>query len=250
MGKYLPNTDKYIQIILDETSYIFKKSISSFTKSEKEDEIFRNIIFNLDGPRQLEITHPPQTLFVANTLFRPMSEILSTMDVIENIVIYMRRFPYDKNKISKLGYLKYHIEGFLNEVYILKERLKLYSYLIKKAYGKEYFASDVRDIMKNLMGYVDSALDDIISVRGKHIHRYRYTDQDLDHLSTLELLSKYEKETDDDRQFWERRIFFDNSFKDVRKKKVQLYTKIIGELWKILDKYFGVVLEVVSKIYI
>lgn len=243
MRKYKPNTEKYFLLVSNLMSSINKAT----EYTEEYDEIVKNIIFNREGPRKLEIDHPPKTLFIANKLFRPMSEIFSTMETIENISVYMRTFPYKRYGVSKLSYLKYHIESSLNEIYILKIRLETYLRVIEKVYKALPNYTKRQGLIKNTRKFINKSLDNIVRTRGWHVHRYRYTASDLDHLLTLELFSKYNDEDDDDKPFWCKSVFFKQSFKAVRKKRIKEIKELIEALWDMLETYFKTMLVLVSK---
>ena len=74
----------------------------------------------------------PNEYFIANKLFRPLKEIADTIEAIENIPIFAMTFPYKRQGISRAIYLKYHVENYLNELYLLKNRLISYLNLIDK----------------------------------------------------------------------------------------------------------------------
>jgi hypothetical protein len=245
MRKNLPNTEKYFRLISDTAAVaFFEAATKNVAESKQDNEVAKNIIFNRDGPREWTIKHSPKTVFIANKLFRPMSEIFSTMGAIENIAIYMNTFPYDRYKVSKLSYLRYHVENFLNEIYILEERLEAYLKIIERAYKKEPYSNNIKDILEKTQKDIIKALEKAVCIRHPHIHQHRYTDSDLDHLAILELFSKYERTN---QPFWCKRSFFDQAYKKVRNKKVKTFKGIIESLEVLLESYFKVMLQVVSK---
>lgn len=224
---------------------MLKLSPSQIQLSE---EAFNNVIFNKEGPREIKINHSQKALFIANKLFRPMSEIFSTMEIIENIPIYMNSFPYTKSKISKLSYIKYHLESFMNEVYILEERLHAYLNLIEKAYRKETNANQIKKVLKQTSKYLLDSLKNIHSLRCAHVHKLRYSDNDLDQLTTLQLLSLYkDKVGEEDLPFYYHSKYFDAQYKTIRKEKVKTIKEVIGKLWDILEICFEAMLSVISE---
>src|SRR5689334_23144184 len=60
-------------------------------------------------------------------LFHGYMEIYKTVEALKNIEIYMAVFPHGRNKkIERSAYLSYHFENFLNEIYVLRNRLVAY----------------------------------------------------------------------------------------------------------------------------
>ena len=56
----------------------------------------------------------------------------------------MGRFPYSNTRVSKTRYLVYHMENYLNEVYILEQRLKSYFTIVGRLYRKDRRHQDIR----------------------------------------------------------------------------------------------------------
>lgn len=238
-------------MIIDAVKTAIQPAILNLSPAQKQlsEEAYNNVIFNKKGPREIKINHSPKALFIANRLFRPMSEIFSTMEIIENIPIYMSSFPYAKSKISKLNYIKYHLENFMNEVYILEKRLCAYFKLIERAYRKEANANHIKEVLKQTSKYVLDSLKIIRSLRGAHVHKLRYSDDDLEQLSTLELLSIYKDKVggEEDLPFYYHPGYFDTQYKTIRKEKVKTIKDIIEKLWDILERCFEAMLSVISK---
>ena len=53
-----------------------------------------NEIYKTGGPTKLSKKPSRKADFMADKIFRPMSEIITTMDVLENISTYIRYFPH------------------------------------------------------------------------------------------------------------------------------------------------------------
>jgi hypothetical protein len=159
---------------------------------------------------------------------------MATMEVLEHISVYIRYFPYKKQGISPLSYLHYHIGNYLNELYILKNRLISYLNILKKAYAKTERNKNVTEIMRPLLSAVSDTFDPRTNVRAHHIHEYRISNQDLDRLGTLYLLSK----GNDQLHKIMRQLFFDD-YRKVRKEWSDTMQKEIGEIKKLLDSYFS-----------
>jgi hypothetical protein len=232
-------SSKYISIVMNEMSVAidWEKAVND---QELKDAVW-NSLFDLDGPRVVKNRASDKSLFVANKLFRGISEIYTTFNNLENIEIYARRFPYRSLGISRLDYLKYHIENYLNEIYTLKERLIAYSKTVSRAYRKSDNAQEIQVNLSNASKYVSSALSKIVETRGAHVHSFRYSDSEIDRLSTLELLSK----TDDGPAALFNNLFLD-TYRQTRKKWVNAMKVNRVELEKVLDYYCKVLFESIT----
>jgi len=65
------------------------------------------------------------------------SEIRTTLDTMSDIEFYMGRFPYSRAKVAKHRHLQFHIEAFLQEIYILQLRLLRFATFIERKHKKD-----------------------------------------------------------------------------------------------------------------
>ena len=195
--------------------------LSSLESSRAEiREVIKNTLWDLDGSRQLEpFTRRDEVLIsaMALELFEINESYLSMLD----IGVYIRRFPYRDLGISPVRYLKYHIESYLNEVYIFSERVKAYLYAIRRRFGKTTFSQQVDESAKRIEQSLESSLLTIIKVRGSHVHQNRFADRGLDRLAFLENLQKQTDKILDDDRTKAFSCLFDSSYKENRAKWVK-----------------------------
>lgn len=204
--------------------------------------VTKNVIFQTDGPKVVGKKPSRKDIFIANKIFRPMSEILKSMESIENIAVYINIFPHKKQGISPLSYLQYHVENYLNEIYIIENRLMSYLKVLEKSYSKSDQGIEVSRIIKPIYSIVSNAFKTYRVIRGSHVHELRFSNQELDRLSTLELLSK---SNDDFGQLIKQ--IFDRAYRKTRKNwsdKIQKDSQAIKEL---LDLYFGQLTKAISQ---
>jgi hypothetical protein len=121
-------------------------------------------------------------------LFFGFMEISMSVDNIRNISVYIRRFPYSNTGITRNAYLRYHMENYLNELYILSKRMETYVTMVQRMYKGNVAVSHVAEIGKDIKILVNSALKPFINIRNPHIHLPRITDHDFDMLTIFERL--------------------------------------------------------------
>ena len=117
-----------------------------------------------------------------------VSEIMMSVQTLEDTEIYVRRFPYGNTGITKTRHLRRNIEKYLEEVYILRERLKKYVKDIEERFG-DVIDQDSRVLLKKAATLATKSLDPIAGygkVRGKHVHDARFTSPEIDRLTSLE----------------------------------------------------------------
>lgn len=172
------NYYKCLDLLISEVRNITIEEDKTFADKEFP-KYLKNHLFNLSGPKRTKKTLNNKEKFVSEIFFN-FSEIFHSFQKLKNIEIYINRFPYDKRKIQPPEYLKYHFENFLNEIYLFEERVKKFITIVSRRYKKR--------ILLDIKKIVTIALKNITRVRGAHVHKYRYDDEDFSRLETLELL--------------------------------------------------------------
>jgi hypothetical protein len=225
-------TSEYFELVMESIKPLLR--LDDPNDRREMGEALMNDIYKTGGPKALKIKSSRKADFMVDKIFRPMGEITTTIGVLEDIAIYIRHFPYGKKDISPLSYLHYHIENYLNELYILKNRLISYLNIIDKAYRKSGISKEVSGRVKALYADVSTAFEPRTKVRGYHVHEYRVTNQDLDRLRTLDLLSR-----GNDQLGKTMRQLFLVDYRKTRKEWANSIEKEIREIKKLLDNYFG-----------
>ncbi len=95
--------------------------------------VLQSQLFDLPGPSHIETNPRKEELFILK-VFNGFTEISDSFDSLKNCEIYIKRVPFPESKVSRVSYLRFVIEGYLNEMYILKERLDAYLKVLQRAY--------------------------------------------------------------------------------------------------------------------
>lgn len=235
-----PNTEKFFNMVMAEVSSILH--FDQMKQNEELKQAIMNTLLDKEGPRSVSTNPGEKEIFVNSKLLKGFSEIHQAVRCLENIEIYTRRFPFSRTKISKLDYLKYNIENYLNEVYVLKLRMIAYSTTISRSYRKSDNGRRVETLLGDSSKYLSTALETIIHSRGSHVHSSRFSDEDLDRLSSLELMH-YSNDSEA-RQIFE--SLFEEAYLSVRKKWVKLMKDNMTSINILLDKYCLVLIDAIS----
>ncbi len=181
-------TSEYFELVMNELRDTL--TIDDDEDRQKMGEAIMNEVLQSGGPTTVKRKVRRRDRFIANKIFSPVGEILNAAWAMENIAIYIRSFPYKKQGVSQVSYLQYHIENYLNELYILRTRLISYLDILKKVYRKSDQWKEVDKAIKPLYKIVKDTFSGLTMLRGAHVHVERYSDEDIKRLSTLDLLSK------------------------------------------------------------
>jgi len=113
-------------------------------------------------------------------IYECFMEILLSVSTLKDIEIYINSFPFTNRKLNKIRFLRYNIENYFNEVYLLKERLLSFLRILQKEYRKD---KEYNAIINKLYPLIKT-LSPLTNARGEHIHKNRLIDI---HLLRLEL---------------------------------------------------------------
>ncbi len=143
--------------------------------------------FLVEGKRT-QVARPTYTGAAKYTglIFGTFAEISSSFSALRDIEVLLKATTSRRAKFSKAHVLSYHVHNFLNENYILRLRLEQFPIKVLRA-SKRW--STHQHLIPPIRNVLDSFFKNIERTRGGHVHDRRYSDDDLDRLSMLELLS-------------------------------------------------------------
>jgi hypothetical protein len=126
-----------------------------------------------------------------------LTEVEQSVACLRNVPVYLRRFPYGRGRVqvSPADYMQYHLENWLNEVYILRERFKLLCAHVKRRFSTRGKPEETVLAADRAFALVDTSVETIRELRGQHVHQRRYVDREVllvksgeMHLASQELL--------------------------------------------------------------
>ncbi len=192
----------------------------------------------------MEQKFSPQDIFFGD-LFYGFNEIYISFERLKDLEVFISRFPNTKTQIAKIDYLRFLIEYYLNEAYLLKERLNKYSKKIRDSYIEDKRYISIREICDQLINTVEDSLENIIELRGSHIHEVRYLDKDIKRLISLILYKVYldelQKYLPDDFVIPN----FKNEYRKLRKKWKKIFKENNKQIKILLNIYFKTMLKIV-----
>jgi len=165
-------------------------------------------------------------------------EISKTFDSLQLSKQFIKIAPPKSKKITKDEYIEYHVQHYLQEVYILKERLVKYAKHIMRIYKNILNKEGVESTIKSLITLVEKSLKNIIDVRGEHVHDTRYIDKTIQDLKLFSLSSQH------DEKFIKIEKISYTTAKNKWKAKLKTFNQDIEQL---LDIYFGTLHLIVFK---
>jgi len=166
-----------------------------------------------------------------NEVFRRFAEISETIDNLDLCISFISARTPRRKDLKLDAYLNYHIAFYLQEIYILKERLKKYVTRVMRLRKKLGHVID-RDAYKKVVDAVETALSSIVQVRGDHVHDRPFTDDEMRMLGAYSFLAVHRPDDPN----WAR--YARAEYVGVKQTWVKRLTTNKTELKKLLDLVF------------
>lgn len=124
--------------------------------------------------------------------FRAWSEIYNSYERLGHAVAFLSHFPrirvFRIHSISEGTWMRYHLEMYLQEEYILFQRLNEFLTKIERTAKRSKDAKGA-GVASQVRLRVEAAFQNLIILRGQHVHRFRFDDSAISDLDTLVLLT-------------------------------------------------------------
>ena len=174
---------KFKKLMMDTATEIMTPSFENYSK--ELGEALMNSLLDTNGPTVINRPLTKKEIYFGKIYFG-FNEIFSSVQALKDIEVYISTFPYKNKNITKPRYLRYNIENYFNEIYLLKERLISYGAIIDRCYRKDINYITIKDRIKIL---VEDSLKNIVDTRGRHVHKYRFQTKNIERLELMDLLS-------------------------------------------------------------
>ncbi len=196
-------------------------------------QAFKNHLLDLDGPKEVKTKRTGRKTF-ALKLFYGFTEIASSLETLDDIAVFVGRFPFQRTRITKERYLQFHVECYIAEIYLLQQRLESYLTLLERQYKRDPRLPALSKLCAALRATIKKALESVIQTRGSHIHEARFKDNDIDRLRGIGLLARNGK----DELAKAMHIFYKIEHARIRKRWKDQIAGNNQAIRKLLDAYF------------
>jgi hypothetical protein len=170
-----------------------------------------------------------------------LAEIQTTLDTMRDIEFYMGRFPYSEAKVARHRHLIFHVQAFLNELYILQQRLLRLLLFIERNHRRDARLDHIKIVCEVLRNFVSESMKKGIAIRGSHVHEWRLSDNDHDRLIAISLYTKMPN-TEIRDAFT---TYYDSEYKKIRRQRREWVASGIGVSQELVDAYFDELFKLV-----
>jgi uncharacterized membrane-anchored protein YjiN (DUF445 family) len=176
-------------------------------------------------------------------LFLDFSEIKNTLETLIDYEVYIRRFPYSKTRIVRTRHFKNTVANYLNEIYILKNRLISYLTKIERSIKDTKARGKVHKAFVPYYEFISETFKSIVHVRGEHVHDKRYDTKELNLISMIEYMCT---EHDPDVGFHYNDLL-NERYNEVKKEWTKYIETNNSLIVKLIDSYCDVLIYVMFK---
>jgi hypothetical protein len=121
-------------------------------------------------------------------VFRRFAEISETIDNLDLCLGFVSARTPRRKGLKLDAYLNYHIAFYLQEIYILKERLKSYATRIMRLKKRRGLPVS-KTMYTTAIEMVEKSLSNIVTVRGSHVHDRPFADDEMRMLGAYSFLA-------------------------------------------------------------
>lgn len=170
-------------------------------------------------------------------LIRGFSEISESMEIFRLARSLIASRP--RSKAFRLdAHVKYHINAYLHEIYILQERLIAHAKRLIRSYKRTTRSELVEQTLKPVIEWVIGTLEGPVNIRGAHVHDTRFNDQDLSNLSAVCLVAEKSVEFEKSKEVM---------YAHISRKWQALIDKNNDEILTLLDRYFDAMYAAITE---
>ena len=167
---------------------------------------------------------------VTSTLILGFHEIEHALERLELLESLFSAPPPISDRIPNNTYLNFLIGAHLQEIYILEQRLSTYAKKVSRAYKRNFNGDELSSSVRN-------QLEQVIKIRGEHVHSARFTDRRLDLIAGISMMGDFAIQLG---------INAEAKYAEVQSEWQQRILKINSEVSKLLSNYFTIMLTAIT----
>ncbi len=93
-------------------------------------------------------------------------EVILSYEALRSVEVYLARLPFTRAGIAPSKYIRFQIESFFNEMYILYERMKKFTVKVGREFRKDPGAAPVDERVKYILGEINRLFEPLLDLRG------------------------------------------------------------------------------------
>jgi hypothetical protein len=118
-------------------------------------------------------------------------EIVDSYDSMRAAETYLGRFPFLRQGITASSYIRFHLESYFHEGYILSERMRVFPERLRREFRNAKNRPTNLDVrIDYVIAEVTKLFAPMKNLRSSHVHERRYDEPELRRLEFFEMLAE------------------------------------------------------------
>jgi hypothetical protein len=199
-----------------------------------------NHLLGRPGPTELDSPRTGRQLHVGK-IFQGFIEIVKSVDTLQLIEMCIGKPPVRSLSIPQDRYLQFFYEAYLHELYVLQQRFARYLKTIERQFRHDGQIPEVKARCERVSKLVTKTLENVVKVRGSHVHVTRVYDKNIDRLGTMSSLTK----SSDKALSVAIQVLLRDEARKIRKELERRVNRRNISIGKLLDVYFATLQPVI-----
>jgi hypothetical protein len=90
---------------------------------------------------------------------------------------------FSRTRVDKVRFLRFAIEAWLHELYMLRERLYALAAMLHRAYRNDQRSPQAVEVAAAMRAIAKHSLDSVVRARDAHVHESRFADTEIRQLT-------------------------------------------------------------------
>ncbi|GJQ61173.1 MAG: hypothetical protein SCALA702_02260 [Melioribacteraceae bacterium] len=225
------------RVLAKELEFLIESTRTSENRT-KLGEIIRDNLLNGESNSFLHLKYSVKQQFIVEKVFPKHHEIVISYDKLTNILVFISSFPYRNKRIKKSDFIRYHIENYFQEKYILKNRMIAFAKILLRVYKSDFRHSNYQKEIEELFSTLKDFFKEDYEMRGKHVHQERLKSKKFSRLTLFEMLLYNESE---EKEFLSQ--YYDKVYLEVRADWKKILIQDLDRIKEILDDYYNLIIK-------
>ncbi len=162
------------------------------TYPEEREQVSRDLVDTLLGIEG-DSNHLAQISsddHLAQELSAQTREIITVRDRLNELTVLIRRYPFSRTRITRVGWLHLCVLMYLQELYALSERVDKHLVMVNRIWRPTVLRNAVQSTTRTLRNFSQQTFEPLKDIRGRHVHSETFMDQAMQRARAWEVMSK------------------------------------------------------------
>ena len=166
-------------------------------------------------------------------ILTPIASIQSSFELLLDLHVYVGQYPYGGTRISPMAHLRFNVQSYFQEVYVIRQRTIDLLNIAKKEFETRDDGTSVAETCDRLCRDLKPRIEAAIEPRREHVHKWGFNTYSFAWLDAIELVLNANPELLDKSARHKFKTFFDEKYSEERQLWSDAFeeaNEVIGEI--------------------